>query len=133
MSVYTAHFRKYIICWTFFTVGIKLSWLLSDCMRCRQNTPDLEGVRAVSFRQSGQQQKTSDGSTCWDRNPTVYLYNLGNSNLNPCSVNRAALLSLTTLQTYDHHNAQRDRKIAQSWWWRVTLSVNFYLHTYSCT
>jgi len=32
---------------------------------CQHNTPDPEGLPAVSSRQSGQQQKTPDGRMCW--------------------------------------------------------------------
>jgi len=32
---------------------------------CQHNTPDPEGLQAMSSRQSGQQQKAPDGRTCW--------------------------------------------------------------------
>jgi len=32
---------------------------------CQHNTLDPEGLWAMSSRQSGQQQKTPDGHTCW--------------------------------------------------------------------
>ena len=40
-----------------------MSW--ATVSNCQHNTPDPEGLRAMSSRQSGQQQKTPDSRTCW--------------------------------------------------------------------
>jgi len=56
--------KKPLMCWTHAsTVKIEMS-SVTVC-NCQHNTPDPEGLRAMSSRQSGQQQKMPDGRTCW--------------------------------------------------------------------